>query len=57
MPERITENITQAFVEKEFENASTTTQAYILAILVILFEKDDDWLERFYIKLKNNKVK
>lgn len=50
-------DVTSNFIEKIFEKSTTTKKEYIKAIVAILLQKDEDWIDNFYRKLiKQNKI-
>ncbi len=44
-------------LDSEDRDVTTTASAYLHEICLLLEQKDDDWLEKFYVKLRTNKVK
>ena len=44
-------------LDSKDREVTTTASAYLHEICLLLEQKDDDWLEKFYVKLRTNKVK
>ncbi len=52
----ITINLNEFFEDEELELSNTTSE-YIKEIIRLLLTKDDEWLERFYIRLRRDKIR
>ena len=44
-------------LDSEDREVTTTASAYLHEIFLLLEQKDDDWLEKFYVKLRKIKVR